>query len=645
MNKNKDLKNTKGTSQKTPASKSVKGPKKWLGEKYAWFYPCIFALAFVAFAYIMLLAENSDYLWTAQDRSIFVGNSQFFKEKMAVPGGMGIWLGCYLTQFFYYPALGATILILLLLLSYYLTVKVFGFKGAWSALALIPVCALLASIIDIGYWIYYLKVPGYWFRETLGMFFMCIALYGFKHIKSLNLLKGAGNGLYVILWTLIGYLLFGWWGLLGAIIMGCMSIGDRPVNTIITIACAIIAIVVIPWIAYYCYTSFRIEDAWTMGVPLFQNDKDTSLILFVPFAIIFVAMIAFAFIDCKKAASGKWDIIAGSIIAIVCGFLVTKANFSNENYHKEMRMHRAATEQRWDDVLEDAGNINGEPTREIVELKNLALLNKGTFGYNFAHYKNGGIEPAVFDSLHVHLVQTCGPLLYMYYGKENFATRWSIENEVEFGLNVTVAKTLTWAALIAGEKELARKYISILKTTTFHREWAERYEPLINDMKLVRDIEKYPEFAFSTEIYDHCGSVLDGDEGLVELYLINYFSHTQNKDSKLLNEITLAFACIGKDIQLFWPRFFLYAQLHKGEPMPRLYQEAAFLYGNLEHEIDISKMPFDKDLVTSYNSFQQLSQAYLRQGMEPKQVGEAMLTNFGNNFWWFYFFCRDVKSY
>ena len=142
------------------------------------------------------------------------------------------------------------------------------------------------------------------------------------------------------------------------------------------------------------------------------------------------------------------------------------------------------------------------------------------------------------------------------------------------------------------------------------------------------------------------GTVLDGDNGLCEMYLLNYFSNTMNKDSKLLQELTLNYALIQKDIQLFWPRFFLYAQLHKGEEMPVHYQEAAYLYGNLERQtVDISNMPFDKNLIQRYNSFQQLSQSLLSSGMKAPEVGQAMKASYGDTFYWFYFFCRDIHSY
>ena len=127
--------------------------------------------------------------------------------------------------------------------------------------------------------------------------------------------------------------------------------------------------------------------------------------------------------------------------------------------------------------------------------------------------------------------------------------------------------------------DVARKYLDILKTTIYYKDWAENLMPILDNPKL---IDEHHEFDSVRELRDHMGTVLDGDNGLCEMYLLNYFSNTMNKDSKLLQELTLNYALIQKDIQLFWPRFFLYAELHKGDEMPTHYQEAAYLYGNLE---------------------------------------------------------------
>lgn len=259
-------------------------------------------------------------------------------------------------------------------------------------------------------------------------------------------------------------------------------------------------------------------------------------------------------------------------------------------------------------------------------------------------YNNMGAQPQNgFDTLKIHMVQTAAPLIYYYHGKTNFASRWCIENSVEFGYNFSNLKILARCALVGGEMELAKKYLDILSTSLFYRDWAMRLMPITKDPKLIKN---YQEFDTVRELRDHMGSVLDGDNGLCEMYLLNYFSNTMRKDSKLLQELTLNYAMVQKDIQLFWPRFLVYAQLHPNEEMPVHYQEAAYLYGQLEPQsMNTSRMPFDEKVVERYQGFQQLSQSLLQTGMKAEEVGEAMKSSYGDTFYWFYFFSRNVHSY
>ena len=288
--------------------------------------------------------------------------------------------------------------------------------------------------------------------------------------------------------------------------------------------------------------------------------------------------------------------------------------------------------------------LPGDASRQMVLLKNVALLNKGEMGTKMFKYNNMGEPPTNgFDTLQVHMVQTAAPLIYYYHGKTNFASRWCIENSVEFGYNFDNIKMLARCAIINKEMDAARKYLDILTTSIYHKDWAERLIPLTENPQL---ISEYKEFDTVNELWSSMGSVLDGDNGLCEMYLLNYFSNTMNKDCKLLQELTLNYALVQKNIQLFWPRFFLYAQLHQNQSMPIHYQEAAYLYGHLEpNNVNIKQMPFDKIVAERYNGFQQLSQSLLATGMNTKDVGEAMKSSYGDTFYWFYFFCRDIHSY
>ena len=98
-----------------------------------------------------------------------------------------------------------------------------------------------------------------------------------------------------------------------------------------------------------------------------------------------------------------------------------------------------------------------------------------------------------------------------------------------------------------------------------------------------------------------------------------------------------------KDIQTFWPHFFHYAELHKGQHIPIHYQEAAYLYGHLAHQVDISRMPFDPVVRTTYDNFMQKAQQYA--GMSEETLRDLFKSEFGHTFYYDYFLNRNQKLY
>ena len=137
---------------------------------------------------------------------------------------------------------------------------------------------------------------------------------------------------------------------------------------------------------------------------------------------------------------------------------------------------------------------------------------------------------------------------------------------------------------------------------------------------------------------DHLGS----DNGLAEMFLMNTLLDIDSTDP-LVQELTLLSALWKKDIATFWPRFFNYAALHRGEHMPKHYQEAAYLYGHLEHQVDISNMPFDQDVVKDYNDF--MEQAQRCAGMTEEQMKPIFYPRFGHTFYYEYFLIRNQQVY
>ena len=608
-----------------------------------------------------LIVENSDMLFMAQTQSYFTTNRIFLEECMHQPGGLISWAASFLTQFFYYPALGSTIMIAIWIVSMWLSKLAFKVKTVWMSVLALPVMCLLASMIDTGYWLYYLKQTGYWFYGTVG-YLVCMLLLLFH-----SLFKKPMDRIITTILIAVTYPFFGWYTLLAQLYIAFISIANsiksskkvveteesdgkkekslaykisRPLIPFVLIA-------VIPLICYQLYPDIRLDDVWRIGLPEFSNNDLISFYPTLPFVVLSIIPIIFPFLPQKQEMKGwmAWTVCLISIGLLVASWVwVEKRNYQNYNYHAEMRMYRAAEEQDWEKVLEEMSNLPGDASRQMVLTKNVALINTGQIGDKMFKYNNMGERPDNgFDTLHVHIVQTAGSQLYYYHGKTNFASRWCIENSVEFGYDFDNLKILSRCALVNGEMDVAKKYLNILKTSLFYRDWAERLLPITEKPEL---IQKYHEFDKVRELYNHMGTTLDGDNGLVEMYLLNYFSNTMNKDSKLLQEVTLLYALVQKDIKVFWPRFFLYAKLHDGEKMPVHYQEAALLYGKLEPQtMNIEGMPFDEKVTERYEGFQQLSQSLLSTGMKPKEVGEAMKETYGDTFFWFYFFCRDLYTY
>jgi len=135
---------------------------------------------------------------------------------------------------------------------------------------------------------------------------------------------------------------------------------------------------------------------------------------------------------------------------------------------------------------------------------------------------------------------------------------------------------------------------------------------------------------------------LASDNSMVEYFLMNHFILHHSEDPLYQLQEVLS-ALWLKDIQAFWPRFFMYAQAHPHDHMPVHFQEAAYLYGHLEHEVDISQMPFDEQVKKDYADFMAMAKAY--PGMSEEKLGEIMRPRFGHTFYYEYFLIRNQKLY
>ena len=600
---------------------------------------CTLALTGAAVA---LLTRESEYLWKVQELNLHLDTPLFFKQQMVVAGGLLTWLGTWFTEFLYHPWLGVLMLCAMWALLMWLVKRTFKVPSKWGAVVLIPVALLLIADVSVGYWVYYLKLRGFFFAATIGSIMACTAVWIFRCLPSGPFIRPA----YVVLSTALLYPFIGFYGLMAAIVMGTLAWQlkeKKESHRFINTAMAGVSAVVVPLVFYRLvfYQTAESNIYWT-GLPLFRiNEQYQSY--YIPYyllAAFFVAMALCYRPEWQKAPQQRrsgWFWMGGQIaFALMLLFAVGCCWYTDHNFHKELRMQRCMEQEDWQGMLSEAAQLDDEPTRAIVMMKNLALSRLGRQGDEMYHYRTGA--KASNTPIPVHMTQIVGRAIYYNYGQLNFCYRWCLEDGVEMGWRAEYLRYLTRCSLLNGEWQVARKYIGILKHTRYHRQWAEEQERFIDNEEALRADAAYGPI-FHMMGYD---DQLASDNALVEYYLMKNIAW-MNSDDPIMQEQLLLAALWMKDIQMFWPRFFQYASMHPGKHMPRHYQEAAYLYGHLEHNVDISRMPFDKEVVDSYNEFMALAQRC--QGMSEEKMRDVFYPRFGKTFYYEYFLVRGQKLY
>ncbi len=613
--------------------------------------PWISVLVFALLSWYFLMMRNADVLYMQQMRSLFNDTSVFFQQYNAVPAGFLQWAGCYFTQLFYYPALGSGVLILMWIAIFFFLKKAFLTSSTQHLipLLLIPLVCLLVSEIDLGYWIYYNKNHGYCFSQTIGLLTASALVLIYR--TKLGTIGRIGTIARCIMAVLIACL-YHFLGIYALVTLATLAVIMLLERKWLLGALNIILLIATPLLCQQFYSTLRSDQLFTAGLPVFTSGSITNTSLTMPFILAMGSLVAFAliYIIGAKIKTEKASVIISSILLVVitgCSYgILEDADYDDENYHAECKAYRAIDEQKWEDALYDIRQIRDTLTRQLIMFKNIALFNTGDIGNSMYDYDDKGMTPTPSDSLKVHTANTAAPIIYLHHGMTNFAYHWCMENQVETGFNIAELKIMVLSSIINGENKLAEKYLNILSHTLYYKEWAARYVPLARNPKL---ISKYPELAKIHDLNSHIGNESDNDAGICERYIISYFANSYILNSKFAQEVTLVYSIMSKDIPKFWPHYLLYLKLHKGEKIPEIYQQVAIFYGNLKPDQSPDPktygLQFDKNIVDRYKYFDQLTTGLLKNGFSEESIGRQTEAEFGNTFWWVYFFNRDSKCY
>lgn len=601
------------------------------------FLPWIGALLLIAVA---LLCFDTDLLWKVQQYNLFLDTFFFFHERMLVPGGFLSYLGCYFTQFFYHPWLGVLMLCGWWLLLMWITQRTFRIADNWAVLALIPVAALLAANMSLGYWHYLMRVRGYFFLPTIGSTAAVAMLWVYRTLPQKFWLR--------IVWMMmaaIGYPLLGIYALAAVLLMGVWAWrlnSNRSQSALQTIV-ALFCIIAVPMICYrYVYYQTFFNDLWTIGLPITHALRSYPA-YYTPYYILGGFFLLMALISpipsFWKGAFWqkplyKWSLQGVFVLLFVIA--VWHWWYKDNNFRHELVMHRCIEKADWEGVLLE-GQKQGEeePTRSIVMMHNLALSRLGRQAedmFDFPWGMKKGDPRVPYDILNSVFSRT----VFYQYGLLNDCHRRCMEEGVEYGWHVETLQYLVRCSILSREKLAAQKILDQLRHTMYYSEWADSMQVLLDNSEQRAQHREMGPVSHMLQYQNALGL----DEGNIEKYVMNVLAYQDSNDLYFQEQAVIA-ALLKRNPSLFWARFNRYTRLCKGQPLPRLFQEAAYLFGKMGKGPNPELLPIEESVKRSYNAFMKQSAQYRGRSVDLGRV--ALSPFFENTYYFYYNFLQEKK--
>ena len=581
---------------------------------------------FVVIANFIFLAFYQDLLVTINLRTPFLADRLFFDELMKEPFGLMRWVGCWLSQFCYYPIAGTVVYAVIWALSYIIGIKAVGIPSKWSALMMLPFTCLFVGVVGIGYWIYILKDFGYFFSQSVSLLLMlsalCVARKLFAGLKY--------SSAILLLLCFVLYPLIGWQSVLMALCLLPSELKAKRLK-----ALALLAAFAIPlFYQHTFYTDCSPEMVWGAGFPVFDDQSKFHIRQSVPYILLALIMILLSAFSAvykpnesievvnKKKETYTYYIFTLAVTAIVFG-CIWQFMFKDYNYLMEMRMTRGALNSDWQSIISDAQKSK-HISRNMVLLKNIALMNTGQLGDRSFELNNDGLDIYNPENLSVRAMHIVSPIVYYNYGKINYSVRWCHENAVVYGYSPFYLMCLAQSLWATGEAKMAKRYTDMLRGNMFFSDWMP--QPVT---ELVKELNA----AFA--------NVLDTDSNNCERFVIENFSQSYESQWAAVKELSLFNSLLFGSPNYFWKAFVSYASINPTAVLPLHYQEAYCLFAE-EAPVELPFKPrIEENTLNRYVEFRRQFVMLQEAGQSDASIKNSMRKQWGRTYWWHRYFGRN----
>ncbi len=546
---------------------------------------------------------------------LFLFDMEYWKERIAIPGGMADYIGEFLVQFYYYAWIGATILALLFIGLQLLTWKLAERQGTaevYYPLSFLPAIVVWHFMSDENAMLSFIV--------ALLMTLTINYLYTFLHTKW----KRATYVLIcfpILLWVAgATHLIFMGWIIIGelhtcfkkrkflqgiGIVVGIFTL-KATCTLLISIQVQNPIYQLNGFLGYYRFPA------------VIPNIEMTIILLFTVLPYLLARLPRTHKHVSLHMALQTMALVTASYPYILSGY--------NPGKEEAMEYDQLARNQQWHQIIKKAESKSPISPLSVTCL-NLALSKTEQLGNRMFEFYQNGTEGLIakFQRNFVTPLPT-GEVLY-HLGMINAAQRFvfeAMEAIPNFRKSGRCFKRLAETNLINGQYEVAAKYLRILSKTLFYKDWAKgAMAYLYNEEK----INAHPEWGWLRQMR-YTENFLSGS---YETDILLARLYEQNRQNRLVFEYLLAYTLQKRDLKGFMSYYSSDANIdHKS--IPRNYQEAlAYIWGQTHKDFQNIPWKLSPQIIQDAKEFMRI---YISQ---PN--GQQILqTRYKGTFWHYLLF-------
>ena len=488
----------------------------------------IYTLLFGVSALLFFGLAYPHHLHYQEQYQLFLFDSSYMWDVIALPGGVADLLGRFSTQFFLYAWVGATIIAILLSVIQLLTLGLANW-GRFYGLSYVPAFLLWIFLLDE--------------NALLGGVWAVVLTLS----ASLAIDKMADGWTRRILTAMLIPFLF--W-IAGPVSIVFCILQIRRANHFIWNIATMLIFVLTPLVLAHCLPV--LDGSLWRGIHYHRYPTVTPTMLWMAVLALVILLVVQGVKDeciCRYKSHTPNDILltfaSFAVVAVVMAVMVWKnSNFKAE---KTMKYDFMACHQQWNRIL---NTIDEEkPNNQIgVTVQNLALAKQGTLLNKMFEYNQNGMLGLLPDVQRDATSPMPTAEAYYHLGLTNIAQRTVFEAQeaiLDFQKSARCFKRLAQTNLINGDYEVARKYLMILKKTLFYSDWANETITLLGNEKAIAN---HPEYG-TLRTFAIKNDFLFSDNATPEILERLYLS---NKKNKLAYQYMMASFILTGDRESFY---------------------------------------------------------------------------------------------